>query len=405
MAVGRSLFIVFPQSKNSQRLGSLVLLCKLAPPSRATSLQELARSYHRTITSSFSVPSDRRESTLSFLRKRNLSRKYKLSATTLVIEAQDWLLAADDLPSRTGSEKEDVTGTIELATQLGLLWPATYQRTWAGDLLAENSGDVVTSFRVGDRANNPYALTTIQRTILAFLVLGRDRTFLRFLVKALLGFSGSIGIPELITAVQNSFDEFVVSLRPEAGGPEDQETLKTLGELRTQLLREAAGRKASARRAAVTVQTLRRSYEELLYWRLESLVDLQYLRKADPDGYIYSCTDSLRGLSTLLDNSYDDMFFQHWWRCLGYLPEPANIDRARLLLLAANKARSNAMGYTLIREGAVVANLSALRDGRSEVVEIGVALGAIKKGSDEKLKVLVSVDRNRTIAAYKMVAL
>src|SRR5262249_38565647 len=153
--------------------------------------------------------------------------------------------------------------------------------------------------------------------------------------KILLNISNPTDIPTLIKAVQHQLAAFIGSLQPQ--GQEDRQTLDRLAGLGSQLLRKAGGRKASAGGREVTTQTVRRGYEEVLYWRLETLVDLQYLRKVDRDSYVYSPTDSLRDLSTLLDNDYADKFFQHWWKCLGFLAEAANIQCARRLMFEANK--------------------------------------------------------------------
>ena len=65
--------------------------------------------------------------------------------------------------------------------------------------------------------------------------------------------------------------------------------------------------------------------------------------------------------------------------------------------------KANSMGYTLIKEGVLVANLSTLESGSGRIVEVSDAIAAILKGTDKRFKVLTSVDRNRLLSAYKMV--
>lgn len=400
--VVKSACVVFPQSKNTQRLGSLSVVSKLASPSRASSISDLARSYRSLLIAPIHVPPDERENILRFLSKRNLARKYSAGVLENVIESQDWLLADKRLPSRTGSEKEDVRPTIDLAAQVGLLWATTCQRTWAGDLLAEYTGDVVNAFRNGSRDENPFLVSSLQKTILGFIVIESDQTFLRFLVDTLLSISGDVDIAALIEVIRKNFDSFINGVKTNAKGPEDARILKQLMDLQVQILRPTTGRRATA--GGITVQTLRRTFEALLYWRLEALVDLGLLEKPDPETYIYQIGKNSEPLYKIVNSDVSKNFFTHWFTVASKAAEKTtDYEEIRELLFAANQKKANSMGYTLIKEGVLVANLNTLESGLGRIVEVSDAVAAILKGTDQRFKVLTSVDRNRLLSAYKMV--
>jgi hypothetical protein len=140
---------------------------------------------------------------------------------------------------------------------------------------------------------------------------------------------------------------------------------------------------------------------------LEALVDLGYLSKPDPADYVYVPTSRLSALQELHDQgsglALGSGFFLHWRQSTGeVIQRSLRGAEARAVLYEANQTRANSMGYTLIEEGVLVANLILLDRGINEVVELDAAVASLAEGSDDEFKILTSVDRNRQLSAFKI---
>ena len=110
------IFILFPGSKNTQRIGNLLLIASIASKERATELYTLSDTYHNLLTFSLTVPRENISQVKEYLNKRNLNRKYhRTDEDNMVVEVQDWLLSDPALPSGTGAEKEDTRPAINIA--------------------------------------------------------------------------------------------------------------------------------------------------------------------------------------------------------------------------------------------------------------------------------------------------
>lgn len=399
----RHLAVIFPGTKNTQRIGSLILISRLASASRASSQVELAARYREIVTGRIGLSDSQLQEVREYLGKRNLSRKYQAGAGA--VEVQDWLLADPELPSHTGAEKEDTRPAIDLAVAIGLLWPASHQRTWFGDHTAGIRPDVVESFRAGRRDANPFRVSWRERLVFAWVSLRRDWSFLRYLVPLLIRRQGPLGTGELEAALRETFSDFLNDVRASQSGRDDAAVVDALSGIGRRLGQRTTGRKAA--HGGVTEQTVRRVFEELMFWRLETLVDLGYLSKPDPFGYAYEACSSLVHLGERIKGDDGGVgsswFFEHWRHALdGAACERLRGVHALEALFQANRRRANQMGYTGVEEGTVVANQLLVEEGRSQVLEFSDAMRALREAEDGRFKVLTSVDRNRRLSAYKI---
>jgi hypothetical protein len=399
--------IVFPGSKNTQRLGSHAIIAKLASTTRASDAQYLSAKYRELLSSPFTVPPNEADQVFAYLSKRNLLRKYyPVKKGSLNVEVQDWLLSDPSLPSGTGAEREDTRPAVFVSGQLGVLWSQNWQRTWLGDLLVNFRQDIVQAVERGNRQENPFKLNDSQSMLFAWACLMRDLTFMSYLVGEILHLEQPIQVPAFIEQVRSSLPEFCNWVSKHAANPDERAVAKQLTDFADRLLREPVGRKA--RSGGVTVQTLRRGFEELLLWRLEALVDLGYLKKKDPLVYEYIVTSALIELNTLIaDRTQERLkadFFHHWRRIssnIGVSKEPTDEEIARILF-KVNRLRANKMGYTLIEEAVILANAILLEENSENVLEFNSVMQVFRSGSLSKYKVLTSVDKYRRLSAFKM---
>lgn len=398
--------VIFPATKNTQRLGSLILIAALASTSRAISAVSLATKYRSILTAPVTLSPKEWEELRPYLGKRNLLRKY--DSKRLQVEVQDWLLSDPGLPSGTGAEKEDAEAAVDLAVQLGILWPQTHQRTWVGEYLADLRPNIVESFRNADWEANPFRLSDEERLLLAWTCLRRDAHFLGYLAGILCSMGSPITTAHLEQTLRSSYGDFVERVRQLRSSPADTAIVKRLEAIGVRLQQKTVGRKSAAG-PGVTDQTARRLFEELAYWRLEALVDLGYLAKDDPSGYTYKTRKGLADLDRFgranVQETLEKEFFRDWRRVM-FGSECSRLTgvEARARLFAANRARQNSMGYTLVEEGVLTANRLLQKQGLSDVLEFSDAEEALLTGSDSDYKVLTSVDRQRRLSAFKMVA-
>lgn len=397
--------IIFPESKNTQRLGSLILIASLASSTRATTSEALTRSYRNYLTKSVAVSPSDSNRLQYYLRRRNLSRKYQIANQLESAEIQDVLLSDEMLPSGTGAEKGDVRGAINLAVQLGILWNRTWQRTWRGELLSTLSPSLKDRLSGDSDVTNPFFLLPEQRMLLAWICMNSDETFLSILVPLLLGAAHPIGINALMEILPDGLDAYLGNIDRQNLGPQDLAIVEKLEDVNRGLSRVPAGRKAS--NVGITAQTLRRAFEHVLLWRIETLVDLGYLRKTDPLAYEYLPRASLSELGFILDDGRSTWLqsdFFHHWRSItskdhcSRLKGPAALDA----LYMANKSRSNNMGYTLIEEAVLVANIRLMADGALQVLEWSDAIEALSNKTSSSFHILTSVDRQRRVSAFKV---
>lgn len=398
----RSLRVIFASSKNTVRLASLAMVSCLASSTRATTVSGLTSRYRSLVATAIPVPDAAWPEVDEYLGRRNLRRKYK-SANHLV-EVQDWLLSDPRLPSSPGAEKEDTRAAVDFACQLGLLWTTSLQRTWRGSYLCDLSDRILDAVRAGDRNPNPFVLTAPQRLLLAWTSFTLDRTFTGYVLGLLRRLPPVFTFGEVAEAVRESLPAFASNIADLAASPADRIVVRRVQDLAGRLARTSGGRKA--RPGAVTEQTLRREFEELLFWRLEGLVDLRYLSKPDRHAFNYQMSPTVEGLTDLLgpdsDAGLHSSFFSQWRARTGQRSLRLQGDAALEALRRANEVRSNQMGYTLIEEGVLVANVLLCDDSLSRVLEWNDAMAAIADVDITKYKLLTSVDKDRRLSAFKL---
>lgn len=398
--------IVFPESKNTQRLASFCLIAALSSPSRATPLQTLCSRYRELLCARHVVPKEQQNSVISYLRKRNLLRKYDVTTKdNIVVEAQDWFLSDPSIPSGTGAEKEDSRPTVALATQLGLLWPNTYQRTWCGDILFHFRPEIVESFRAQDRQHNPYILTPDLQMVFAWLCLNKDMTFLSFLIQQILRLKSSFTLPEIIEQVGDGLPDLASLVLQSAKDPRERNAAKELSNIVERITRKPVGRKAKP--GGVTTQTIRRTFEQIILWRIEALVDIGYLGKQNPQSYAYSMSDQLIELDKLLNDGKIErlrsVFFTHWREATeGITATRMHPPEILSLLMRVNREKSNKMGYTLIEEAVILGNSILHDEGLSTVLEFDDVVQCIVNRQKSSYKIITSVDKNRQLSAFKI---
>jgi hypothetical protein len=391
---------MFPTTKNTQRLASLALVASLASASRSTSLQTLADDYANLLTRRVIVDVHDRPRVTDYLRKRNLLRKYGEDLRT--IESQDWFLSDPSLPSGTGAEKGDTRGAVELCVQLGLLWPESHQRTWLGDFVVRAGPDMPQDFE--ERKSNPFILSTGRRLALEWTFTRRDADFLAFLMGIIRQEAQPVGMVVIEAAIRSTFPDFVKGLASRECAARDPSVLKRLREIEQRLQAPTIGRKS--RPGGITEQTSRRLIEELVFFRLEALVDIGYVVKTHRLSYDYSLHPKASGLGGVLNaEAHSRSFFQSWRRSNGELRQITPLEGPAALeaLFEANKIKANAMGYTLIEQGVLIANDQLASQERPEVVELAAATRALTEGL-EQFRVLTSVDRRGVLSAYKIQA-
>jgi len=394
--------VIFASSKNTVRLASLAMLSCIASSTRAATLLDLANRYRSLVTATIPVPEGSWPEVDEYLGRRNLRRKYKPSGR--VVEVQDWLLSDPRLHSSPGAEKEDTRPAVDLACQLGLVWPANLQRTWRGSYLCDLSEGLVDAVRMGDRTANPYALTASQQLVLAWTCFSLDRSFMGYLLGVLRDLPSVFDFGEVAEAVRVSVLGFASDIAVLASSPADRVVAGRIRDLAGRLARTPGGRKA--RPGVVTEQTLRREFEELLFWRLEGLVDLGYLSKTNRHSFSYQLSPTIEGVAELLEAGSDAGlhrgFFSHWRGRAGEPSRRLHGDAALEALREANEIRSNQMGYTLVEQGVLVANVALSASNKPAVLEWDDAVNAISEVDPTRYKLLTSVDKDRHLSAFKL---
>ncbi len=366
---------------------------------------DISSRYHAILTTRVAIPPTEWPVFENYLRKRNLLRKYP-NRQNAPVEIQDWLLADESLPSNTGSEKEDTEGSVDLALQLGLLWPRTYQRTWFGELVADATPGLEVAFKTGSRVHNPYKVSAVQKLYFAWACTKHDGTLLQFLA-SLFQPDRELDISALQVCFTEQFPDFVRSLAVSDASPQAKAKVRELQSLAQRFARRPVGRKAAS--GGVTAQTIRRGFEEFVYWRLESLTDIGYLRKRDGALYSYVPTNSMADLAYRMSGGtrpfLESAFFEHVRAILGAINcRRVQRDDALSALNEANAVRHNQMGYTGIEEGVILANSLMLERGDASVLEYKDAVDALGN-RPPNARILLSVDRNRRLSAYKIVTL
>ena len=389
-------------AKSPQRLGSLAMIALISSDSRSIGSKELAKSYRSLIARRKSVPEQDRVELENFLRKRNLLRKYDQPVRS--VEVQDWLLADDSLGSGTGSERDDTLPTVECARAIGILTDSN-ARTWLGRLISSLPGIDLDAIRVGDRDPNPFRLTRAQMMVFTWAFVRMDLDVTTFISHCLARAStgGSVTMNSLFDCVAEDIPVFVEQIGTYSDSAADRVAIDGLGRVVNSLSRSATGRKAGP--GGVTEQTLRRSFEEFLYWRTEWLVDLGFLSKPDPGMYEYVANHSLANLSSPLvatKNGTVDSFFQWLSICWGTEATPLSPVETFDVIRASNRKHANSMGYSLIEEAVLGANVSLLSAGVESYIEEGT-LRELLANPPAGAKVLTSVDRNRRVSAFKVV--
>lgn len=386
------------KSKTPQRLGSLLAVVILASDSRSTSSSELASAYSALITNRVTLPDAAFADTERYLRQRNLLRKY--STPLQSIEIQDWLLADPQLPSGTGSEREDTRPTVELARMLQLITD-TGRRTWLGKMLVQVGGANADTFRAADRATNPYLLDREARLVLAWTVLSSDLDVLKIVARCVTANNPKQpdNTPAIFDRVADQLPAELVNLRARES-IETRPAIDAIEAVVRSVQRIPGGRSASSE--GVTVQTVRRAFEDFLFWRLELLVDLQLLAKPDPWRFGYYSKQSTRSWTTVNDN-LESQLLGSYMPLLGSETEMVDDRETFELLKLANREFSNSMGYSLIAEATLGANILLLRSGERRYLEESTARRVIED-PPESASILTSVDRSRRLSAFKVKA-
>jgi hypothetical protein len=388
--------MVLAGSKNTNRVGSLILLSALASATRPSAAGDLATQYRQALSRLVPVPVRHRAEIEAFLRARNLARKY---SSWTPVETQDWLLSDPRLPSGTGSEREDVRPAVGLASALQVLWPQNLQRSWLGGLLVREAPDALTGLQSGDRSRNPFVLTPRLRLVGTWMLLRADWVFMDFLVRHLRD-TDRCSITGLIPVVSATFQNWVGELQERYPQAPNAPTLAALRRKAALLSRPVGGRARVA--GAVTEQTMRREFEELLMWRLELLVDLGFLSKSNRLALEYRVLPRMTELAAVLADASEGLFNGLFSRTIG---REATADSSVILdaLAVAATTAKNAMGYSVIEESVLLANLAALEDPTLPVLEVRKAMDVLRQGSQASWRVVTSVDRDRVLSAYKLV--
>ncbi len=397
----RGISVIFPPSKSTQRVGSLTVLAHLSKPTRSTGTLDLARSYIDTLRSPVPVAAENVPDLEVWLRRRNLARKYR---DLSVVEAQDWLLSDPSLPSGTGSERDDTRTAVDLAVQLGVLREESNRRTWVGDWFVKLTPTTIDRVRTGERRENVFRVRPHLRLSAAWCAFAHDGDGLQ-LVRRLLNSAApgcEVTATELFSRVPGLISGWVNDIEARVRASDDTQKVKRLREAEVLFAREPGGR--SARQGAVTKQTQRRRFEDFLYWRLETLVDLGLLAKRDKDQYSYTVLTATQNLADprleTLDSRRRGLF--KWWGEQAAPTSQAPAESEWFNVIAeANQRQANSMGYSLIEEATVVANVLLLERGQRPCIDED-DVRTIVASPPEGARTLSSVDRNGNLSAFKV---
>jgi hypothetical protein len=380
--------------KNLQRTISLALCVSKAPPVRPTSAERLASAYAEALRKPVSVPHEDVQRIVSYIGERALVRKYMKGGTLETIrsrlehggsfiEAQDWYLSDPSLQSMTGSEKDDsFVKTVAACAELGLISDKTFTREIFGDLIiaiAEDRGLLNNSVESG---HNPFRADPAYAAAAYFRILTYDFIFQRELVRMIpeAGITFTALCEKLVDLLATIAREIGVSLNQSNRAAQRWLTarLKSAGELNERLAdvrwKESPG---------VAIQTLYRPFEDLLYPRLEFLVDLGALRKPNPGRYEYIPASGLPALLQLLNRPPEHMmgaFFgviatMHL-RAVKRITAPLEV----LEHLRPGFSRFKGItGYAPIAEATIYANMKGWDNDPWPVVEIETSHSALRE--------------------------
>jgi hypothetical protein len=337
----------------------------------------------------------------AWLRRRNLARKY---ANLRTVEAQDWLLADPSLPSGTGSERVETATAVDLAVQLGLLRPDTNRRTWLGDWFVTLTANALHRVRSGDRTDNVFRIQPRLQLAAAQCAFSHDGDGLRFvsqlLEQTLVG--AEVTVTELFSLIPGKIDGLVNDVTARVAGSEDAQAARRIRESARLFAREAGGRTAVSGR--ITKQTQRRLFEDFLYWRLETLVDLGLLAKRNKDQYAYTVLPNTQGLNDVrlqTPASRRSGFFKWWGELFAGDRSAPDSKECFDVVVDANDRQSNSMGYSLIEEAATVANTILLERGQRPFIDEDDIIGFVAS-PPAGTRIVSSVDRNRRVSAFKV---
>jgi hypothetical protein len=263
-----------------QRIGHLRILTALTSKSRRSRLERLGSLLAGTLTQAIPIEEIHHSNIRDWIKKRRQTDKYS-SREPSIVHLQDAYLSDPALPSFTGSITPPTADEIvSWATHVGLIRRDTGSLSSLGDVLATLDGERLDKARTAyDAKRNPYLLQAADDLgaliLWALVILSAD-----LLVVARL-------LPRL--PLGTLFD------RSEAG-----DLLADVLALTAKGLAEERGSDARNRRQVESVRSLVRALEKqrgtarrgvrehLVAVRLEPLVDLGVLTKADPYRWQYS---------------------------------------------------------------------------------------------------------------------
>lgn len=357
--------------KNLQRLSSFAFCLKGAPSTRPASIQRVGDEYRQLMTRDVRPPPDQLGRVASYLSERALLQKYGGKGTSaakvsellrkkFVIELQDWLLSDPELPSSTGAEKDQsFLDTVGTCIEMGLLRDGTCTIQTYGRLLmvlAERRG----LFRglSEESGSNPFMRNPAYALAAYFRVLQNDYEFQKQLILSLPAEEFSFttiaaGATELLTRIESQTPASIANR-----GPREW--------LRKQI---TAARKLNERLKAVgwqetrgsAVQTLYRPLESLFLPRLEFLVDIGLLEKAQPDRYVYRRSSKYEVFIQLFAGSLVEAEQRYFSvAAAAYGREVVPVDTAVLLRHLDESYRQfrNMAGYSTILESVLFSNLA-----------------------------------------------
>jgi hypothetical protein len=376
--------------KSMQRLGYLRTACILAPVTRGTTLDGIAARLYALVSRKIHIRLRQEPEVWRYIVDRQLFRtRYSdfpadravadqdLPEHEMDIEIQDYYLAQDDIPSRTGNLTPEIYDEIiNWGTSLGLLRDVNYSLLARGQLLLPVSPIDNSPWTDLLPAHNPFRLSVREQVLFLYLLMEWDGDVLCRLYPKVLRLEQPFHRSAAGDLLPMVFRDVYAAYRSRVQTTGDLTQLRNLLD-QARFIEERIGKPSDG---------TGRTREQRITVRLEPFVDLGLLSKPNPVRYEYLFTSAGQAffenlpepekLAHFLENS----FFSAAAHAHG-IPATEKADPAEIVasLFASYNLLRSATGYAPVIEVLLDASLRGLVSESPWFIELSTGLEAIRE--------------------------
>ncbi len=392
-----------------QRSGFLKLLAHQVSRNETNNLQSLGKQFIATVTKRARVSPPYDESLIEYVRVRLFDRVYAdlrktvLGGQPAALELQDLYLSDPRLPSSTGKLAENNWRFYPyLATGLDLIKPGTWSAmTRSHTLLAVTPVEELHAYDGYDREAtskfNPLFVTREQSALLLYCFLDNDALVVQPLFEKLVSLPGD-GFDERTAGelVPGILRAAITGYRNSPLNVEDRERLAQLHKVANNIERRKG-----------LPYTGGNALSEAIRPRIEPYCDFGLFTKPDRHRFSYRVSLGMRKFVQAWSDAKDtDSFLEQYYFVTlaaihGIETRLASDDEARQAIARAGEKLKSSLGYTPIRDCALLAGIRLLFDSCS-ILEVSRTEEVLKEWQKEAPDIVrFTIDRTGALAYVK----